>query len=145
MELDFAKDMYELHRKVNPSEVIVGWWATGHEITDHSLLIHDYYSRVTSNPIHLTVDTTLHGGRMNIKVKAAVFEIPCKVYMIFLILIYVYIQGSVVDSFSILCEALFPAICIALLFLTISCIYFLYFLYMSFLAHLVYHRKFNLV
>jgi len=67
VELDFAKDMYELHRKVNPNEVIVGWWATGHEITDHSLLIHDYYSRVTSNPIHLTVDTTLHGGRMNIK------------------------------------------------------------------------------
>ncbi|KAG7173777.1 Eukaryotic translation initiation factor 3 subunit F-1-like 1 [Homarus americanus] len=67
VELDFAKDMYELHRKVNPGEVIVGWWATGHEITDHSLLIHDYYSRVTNNPIHLTVDTTLHGGRMNIK------------------------------------------------------------------------------
>merc|ERR1712168_974990 len=67
VELDFAKDMYELHRKVNPNEVIVGWWATGHEITDHSLLIHDYYSRVTTNPIHLTVDTTLHGGRMNIK------------------------------------------------------------------------------
>merc|ERR1712212_1437765 len=37
------------------------------EITDHSLLIHDYYSRVTPNPIHLTVDTTLHGGRMNIQ------------------------------------------------------------------------------
>lgn len=67
VELDFAKDMYELHRKVNPGEVIVGWWATGHEITDHSLLIHDYYSRVTNNPIHLTVDTTLHGGQMNIK------------------------------------------------------------------------------
>ncbi|XP_050736321.1 eukaryotic translation initiation factor 3 subunit F-1-like [Eriocheir sinensis] len=67
VELDFAKDMYELHRKVNPNEVIVGWWATGHEITDHSLLIHDYYSRVTTSPIHLTVDTTLHGGRMNIK------------------------------------------------------------------------------
>lgn len=67
VELDFAKDMYELHRKVNPNEIIVGWWATGHEITDHSLLIHDYYSRVTTNPIHLTVDTTLHGGRMNIK------------------------------------------------------------------------------
>lgn len=69
VELDFAKDMYELHRKVNPNEVIVGWWATGHEITDHSLLIHDYYSRVTTSPIHLTVDTTLHGGRMNIKVR----------------------------------------------------------------------------
>ncbi|XP_076060560.1 eukaryotic translation initiation factor 3 subunit f1 [Oratosquilla oratoria] len=67
VELDFAKDMYELHRKVNPSEVIVGWWATGHDITDHSLLIHDYYSRVTTNPIHFTIDTTLHGGRMGIR------------------------------------------------------------------------------
>ncbi|KAB7493859.1 Eukaryotic translation initiation factor 3 subunit F-1 [Armadillidium nasatum] len=70
VELDFAKDMFELHQKVNPGEGIVGWWATGHEITDHSLLIHDYYSRVTNNltnPIHLTVDTTLHGGRMGMK------------------------------------------------------------------------------
>ncbi|MCL4139283.1 UNVERIFIED_CONTAM: hypothetical protein GTU68_050386 [Idotea baltica] len=67
VELDFAKDMNELHRKVNPSEGIVGWWATGHEITDHSLLIHDYYSRVSTNPVHLTVDTTLHGGKMGMK------------------------------------------------------------------------------
>lgn len=67
VELDFAKDMFDLHRKVNPAEVIVGWWATGYEITDHSLLIHDYYSRITPNPVHLTMDTTLHGGRMGIK------------------------------------------------------------------------------
>jgi len=72
VELDFAKDMYELHQKVNPSEVIVGWWATGHEITDHSLLIHDYYSRVTTNPVHLTVDTTLHGGKMQMKAYVSV-------------------------------------------------------------------------
>ncbi|RXG57229.1 Eukaryotic translation initiation factor 3 subunit F-1 [Armadillidium vulgare] len=75
VELDFAKDMFELHQKVNPGEGIVGWWATGHEITDHSLLIHDYYSRVTNNltnPIHLTVDTTLHGGRMGMKAYVSV-------------------------------------------------------------------------
>ncbi|CAL4162847.1 unnamed protein product, partial [Meganyctiphanes norvegica] len=77
VELDFAKDMYELHRKVNPSETIVGWWATGHEITDHSLLIHDYYSRVTNNPVHLTIDTTLHGGHMGTKAYvSAVMGVP---------------------------------------------------------------------
>uniref|UniRef100_A0A2P2HZ91 Eukaryotic translation initiation factor 3 subunit F n=1 Tax=Hirondellea gigas TaxID=1518452 RepID=A0A2P2HZ91_9CRUS len=67
VELDFAKDMFELHRKISPSEVIVGWWATGHEITDHSLLIHDYYCRVTPSPIHLTVDTTVNKGKIELK------------------------------------------------------------------------------
>lgn len=69
MELEFAKDMYELHRKIAPGENIVGWWATGHEITDHSLLIHDYYSRLTGTPLHITVDTTLHKGKLEMKVR----------------------------------------------------------------------------
>jgi translation initiation factor 3 subunit F len=67
VELDFAKDMYDLHRKVNPQESIVGWWATGTGVTSHSALIHEYYSRESSNPVHLTVDTTLQDTRMGIK------------------------------------------------------------------------------
>ena len=39
--------MYDLSRKVNPQEVLVGWFATGSEITSHSALIHDYYARET--------------------------------------------------------------------------------------------------
>jgi translation initiation factor 3 subunit F len=67
VELDFAKDMYDLHRKISPGESIVGWWATGHEITGHSLLIHDYYCRLTGSPLHITVDTTLHKGKIEMK------------------------------------------------------------------------------
>lgn len=44
-----------------------GWWATGHEVTNHSSVIHEYYARECNNPIHLTVDTSLQGGRMGLK------------------------------------------------------------------------------
>ena len=33
----------------------------------HSVLIHEYYSRETKNPIHMTVDTFMRGGKMNMK------------------------------------------------------------------------------
>ncbi|CAN0286380.1 eukaryotic translation initiation factor 3 subunit F [Petromyzon marinus] len=67
VDMEFAKNMYELHKKVTPNEQIVGWYATGYDITEHSVLIHEYYSRETQNPIHLTIDTTLRGGNMSIK------------------------------------------------------------------------------
>jgi translation initiation factor 3 subunit F len=68
IDIEFAKNMYELHKKVNASEVIVGWYSTGADITEHSVLIHEYYSRECKNPVHLTVDTTVkQGGRMAIK------------------------------------------------------------------------------
>lgn len=47
--------------------LIVGWWATGHEVTNHSSVIHEYYARECNNPVHLTVDTSLQGGRMGLK------------------------------------------------------------------------------
>uniref|UniRef100_A0A6Q2ZG46 MPN domain-containing protein n=1 Tax=Esox lucius TaxID=8010 RepID=A0A6Q2ZG46_ESOLU len=67
VDMEFAKNMYELHKRVSPSEVIVGWYATGFEITEHSVLIHEYYSREATNPIHLTMDCALQSGKMNIR------------------------------------------------------------------------------
>uniref|UniRef100_A0A8D0HEB6 Eukaryotic translation initiation factor 3 subunit F n=1 Tax=Sphenodon punctatus TaxID=8508 RepID=A0A8D0HEB6_SPHPU len=67
VDMEFAKNMYELHKKVSPSEIILGWYATGNDITEHSVLIHEYYSREAHNPIHLTVDTSLQNGHMSIK------------------------------------------------------------------------------
>ncbi|XP_013397394.1 eukaryotic translation initiation factor 3 subunit F [Lingula anatina] len=67
VDIEFARNMYELHKKVNPGEVIVGWYSTGSEVTEHSVLIHEYYAREAKNPIHLTVDTTLRGNKMGIK------------------------------------------------------------------------------
>ena len=55
VDMEFAKNMYELHKKVSPNELILGWYATGHDITEHSVLIHEYYSREAPNPIRLTV------------------------------------------------------------------------------------------
>jgi len=67
-ELNYAMDLYELNRRVNAQENIVGWWATGNEVTNHSFVIHEYYARECNNPIHLTVDTTLEGtSRMGIR------------------------------------------------------------------------------
>lgn len=60
-------DVYDLNRRVNSSENIVGWWATGNEVTNHSSVIHEYYSRECNNPIHLTLDTSLQGARMGLK------------------------------------------------------------------------------
>ncbi|XP_055902116.1 eukaryotic translation initiation factor 3 subunit F-1 [Eupeodes corollae] len=66
-ELSYAMDLYDLNRKVNSNENVVGWWATGNDVTNHSSVIHEYYARECNNPVHLTVDTSLTGGRMGLK------------------------------------------------------------------------------
>ncbi|XP_064474702.1 eukaryotic translation initiation factor 3 subunit F-like [Ornithodoros turicata] len=79
VDLEFAKNMFELHKKVNPAEGIVGWYATGPDVTSHSVLIHDYYSREASNPIHLTVDTLMADGKINMKAYTSTpFGVPGK-------------------------------------------------------------------
>jgi len=67
VDMEFAKNMFDLHKKVQPNEVIVGWYATGPDVTEHSVLIHEYYSREAKNPVHLTLDTTLRGNHMGLK------------------------------------------------------------------------------
>ena len=42
--MEFAKNMYELHKKVSPNELILGWYATGHDITEHSVEVTNCYS-----------------------------------------------------------------------------------------------------
>ena len=42
-------------------------YSTGPDISEHSVLIHEYYARETKNPVHLTVDTSLRGSKMGIK------------------------------------------------------------------------------
>ncbi|XP_075976980.1 eukaryotic translation initiation factor 3 subunit f1 [Anticarsia gemmatalis] len=66
-ELNYAMDVYELNRRVNASENIVGWWATGNEVTNHSSVIHEYYSRECREPVHVTLDTSLQGARMGLR------------------------------------------------------------------------------
>ncbi|KAH9523124.1 Eukaryotic translation initiation factor 3 subunit F [Bulinus truncatus] len=67
VDIEYARNMYDLHKRVNSNETIVGWFSTGSEVSVHSVLIHDYYSREAKNPVHLTVDTFVRGGKMGIK------------------------------------------------------------------------------
>lgn len=42
-------------------------YSTGLGVTSGSALIHDFYSREVSNPVHLTVDTGFRNGEATIK------------------------------------------------------------------------------
>ncbi|KAH3757715.1 Mov34/MPN/PAD-1 family protein [Pelomyxa schiedti] len=57
---DFHLAMLELHKRVSPKRTVVGWYATGREVTETSVMIHDFYwQQMNAAPIHITVDTEL--------------------------------------------------------------------------------------
>ncbi|XP_059628027.1 eukaryotic translation initiation factor 3 subunit F [Cornus florida] len=67
LDIDYHHNMLSSHQKVNPKEVIVGWFSTGFGVTGGSALIHEFYSREVSNPVHLIVDTGFRNGDATIK------------------------------------------------------------------------------
>jgi len=71
VDMEFLNNMLELHHRVSPKEAIVGWYATGSEIDDASLMLHEFYGKKTiQSPIHVIVDTNLTD--FSLKVKAFV-------------------------------------------------------------------------
>lgn len=67
---EFQRQMYNLHRQVNKTEEIVGWYGTtgdGEAFSSHTCLIHDFYGRECSQPVHLVVDTSLRTNTLDIK------------------------------------------------------------------------------
>ncbi|CEH11675.1 mov34-domain-containing protein [Ceraceosorus bombacis] len=72
VDMDYHRQMLELHQRVNPEEIIVGWYATGPSLNTYSSLIQDFYSRETlpNQAVHLTVDTDV--AKANTGVKAYV-------------------------------------------------------------------------
>ena len=42
-------------------------YSTGPDVTGHSVLIHEYYSKECKNPVHVTVDTSMKNNRTDIK------------------------------------------------------------------------------
>ncbi|KAK4352691.1 hypothetical protein RND71_028209 [Anisodus tanguticus] len=67
LDIDYHHNMLSSNQKVNPKEVIVGWFSTGSGVTGGSALIHEFFSRETTNPIHLTVDTGFTNGEASVK------------------------------------------------------------------------------
>jgi translation initiation factor 3 subunit F len=71
VDMEYHKTMCDLHLRVNPDEIIVGWYATGTKLNMYTSLIQDFYSRETAphQAIHLTVDPDV---RSDMGVKAYV-------------------------------------------------------------------------
>lgn len=67
LDIDYHHNMLMSHQKVNPKEVIVGWYSTGFGPSGGSALIHEFYSREVAHPVHLTVDTGFRNGEAAIK------------------------------------------------------------------------------
>lgn len=67
LDIDYNNTMFASHQKVNPKEVIVGWYSTGSGVSGGSTLIHEFYSKEVQNPVHLTVDTGFTNGDASIK------------------------------------------------------------------------------
>lgn len=62
VDVDYYKRMQILHSKVNPQEVLLGWYATSHELDTFSPLIHNFFSDKGDGTwphpaIHMTVST----------------------------------------------------------------------------------------
>ncbi|XP_008233727.1 PREDICTED: eukaryotic translation initiation factor 3 subunit F [Prunus mume] len=72
LDIDYHHNMLISQQKVNPKEVIVGWYSTGFGVTGGSALIHEFYSREAPNPVHLTVDTGFRNGEGTIKAYVSV-------------------------------------------------------------------------
>ncbi|KAI8145874.1 maintenance of mitochondrial structure and function-domain-containing protein [Fennellomyces sp. T-0311] len=59
LDKEHYTSMHDLHQRVNPEEVILGWYTTGPNLTPASAPLHTIFSQDTGNfrPIHVTFDT----------------------------------------------------------------------------------------
>lgn len=67
VDMEYHKNMFELHSHVTASEELVGWYATGTETDLKSVIIHEFYGRECVNPVHLLVDAELASERFDMK------------------------------------------------------------------------------
>ncbi|KIY63078.1 Mov34-domain-containing protein [Cylindrobasidium torrendii FP15055 ss-10] len=80
VDMDYHRTMYDLHHKVNPKEVIVGWYSTGSDLNSFSALIQNFYGQETAphQAIHVTLNTGVDAGeKAGVK---AYFSSPVGVY-----------------------------------------------------------------
>ncbi|THV08268.1 eukaryotic translation initiation factor 3 [Dendrothele bispora CBS 962.96] len=64
VDMEYYRTMYELHHKVNPKEVIVGWYSTGSNLNTYSALIQNFYSQETTpfQAVHVSLNTGTEEG-----------------------------------------------------------------------------------
>jgi len=60
LDIEFYRTMYDLHHRVYPNDVVLGWYGTGSNLTDDDMLIHEaIHKNIKSNPLFLLVDTNV--------------------------------------------------------------------------------------
>jgi translation initiation factor 3 subunit F len=65
--------MVNLHSKISPDEVIVGWYATGRDVKESSGLIHNFFWReMNQAPVHLLLGTDLAAGKIQMSTYHAI-------------------------------------------------------------------------
>ncbi|KAG6875435.1 hypothetical protein C0992_003841 [Termitomyces sp. T32_za158] len=65
VDMEYHRGVYDLHHKISPKEVIVGWYSTGSDLNTYSALIQNFYTQETTpNPaIHLAINTGVEEGQ----------------------------------------------------------------------------------
>jgi translation initiation factor 3 subunit F len=67
IDTSYRNKMYDLHRRVNRKETIVGWYSTRTTLDRDSTTIHQSYQKFTSDAVLMTVDTMLENFKMGIQ------------------------------------------------------------------------------
>lgn len=74
---EFTERMLKFHRKVNPKEGLIGFYKTGSEIDESTLIIYDYYLQLLrdpknkgllTQPLLFLIDPTMQTNRLTIKI-----------------------------------------------------------------------------
>ena len=63
-DIQHHNTLCKLHKMVNPTEVVVGWYGTGTGCLDTSFDVHDFYCQVCSQPVHFLLDVRMASGHM---------------------------------------------------------------------------------
>jgi len=56
LDHNFHENMYDLHRKVNLHEDIVGWYTTGNKIRNQDIEINELFRKYCPNAVCLVID-----------------------------------------------------------------------------------------
>lgn len=61
LDAEHHRRMLDLHLRVRPEEVVIGWYSTNTNLNSNSALIQDHYSRETAphQAVHLTLNTNV--------------------------------------------------------------------------------------
>jgi translation initiation factor 3 subunit F len=59
IDKEHYRSMYELHQRVNPEEIVLGWYTAGADLAAACTPVHTFFAEDAApfQPIHVTVDT----------------------------------------------------------------------------------------